>query len=826
MDIDKLLQALKNGGALHGNDEIDCSNSDGAKPVFYDGGMPSALSAKMRAALDKDGISRLYQHQADAISASMAGNDVVLESPTASGKTLAFAVPMMEAVMNSGTALMVYPMKALAFDQTRQIKTMADELGITYSPFDGDTPKEKRELIKSGIEPVDVLLTNPEYLHLSFLQAHKKWRHFLEKLKFIVFDESHEYRGYFGGHMSQIVRRLLAVLERMGANPNIFMSTATCKNPGEHAYALTGCKNFKVISAETAGRSPRSYVTVKHTIPDGKEFLGVFCSRVVNAAVACLSLGHSVLIYCPFVSFAEKARKQAETKAKKAGLDSGRIATFHAGINANKKRAVQKDMQNGDVSVVFCTNALELGIDVGRLDGVILAGFPDNIAAARQRIGRAGRDWKKDAFVLYYPMNNPLDRFFAANFRTFLGMPLSDIVIDPDNEEISEQHSPFWKYEKGGGYFFPKYYINIRGSTGNAEIVVNDDKKGSISDARVFREAYIGAIIVHDGQKYRVREHIKSKGNQRIILQEDADDIRTEPSFNYPKIVKPVSLKSASYRNNGEVFQFDLHFCKLDIVEEFRGYKVVHEKNNKVLDNVYASETMWHNNRYAFAAHLCEVRHASEIGVRTLKHLFRIGAMFVVPADRHDTSTHSEKGMLYVYENYPGGVGVARQIFENWREVMQKGVDIARECSCIRGCPNCIMPPRVSEDLDKSIGMKLADHILDVVANSDTEISGDANQPKLEKIVAAENQDKVADAGNDDNTKILLVNPGSICQLDNGERIVVKGVVVEDGKIYYRARMVNSPDVMVIVPVQKVADCAETEKMVFNPASGEYEDNK
>ncbi|MGI9337058.1 MAG: DEAD/DEAH box helicase [Gammaproteobacteria bacterium] len=828
MDIKKLLAELESQGALHSDDVVSCDKLEGAKPVHYGGGVDSFLSPKMCGALAATGINNLYQHQVDAIAASL-DNDVVLDSPTASGKTLAFTAPMMEAVMSGGTALMVYPMKALAFDQTRQIKTMAEELGITYSPFDGDTPNEIKKSIK--ISPRDILLTNPEYLHLSFLQAHKTWHPFLEKLRFIVFDESHEYRGYFGGHMSQIVRRLLAVLERMGANPNIFMSTATCQNPGEHAYALTGRKNFKVISAKTAGCSPRSYITVRHTIPDGKEFLGAFCSRIVNAAVACLSLGHSVLVYCPYVFFAEKAFEQAKKEAKKAGLDFGKIAVFHAGIKAGKKRALQEDMQNGDISVVFCTNALELGIDVGRLDGVILAGFPDNIAAARQRIGRAGRDWKKDAFVVYYPMNNPLDRFFAANFRTFLGMPLSDIVIDPDNEEISEQHSPFWGYEKEGGYFRPKYLINIRGSKGSAELVADEKTIGNISEARAFREGYIGAVIVHDGQKYRVREHIKGKGNQRIILQSGADDIRTEPSFNFPKIVKPVSLKSNSYRNDDEEFQFDLHFCKLDIVEEFRGYKAVHEKSGKVLENVNAPETMWHNNRYAFAAHLHGVRHSSEIGVRTLKHLFRIGAMFVVPADRHDTSTHSEKGMLYVYENYPGGIGVARQIFESWQEVIKKGADIARNCSCATGCPNCIVPPGKSEEMDKNTGIRLADYILATVADcgqaeqGDEAAADDVMRQFFEATLSAKHRSNAPELGGEKSGDgiIPLVKPGSPCCMDNGETIVVGGVIIDGKKPFYRAHMAQDADVRVLVPTDKVSRCEGTEWQNFNLDTGKYE---
>ena len=832
MDIKKLLGELEKTGALHGNDGVITRKIGGVKPAYSTDDISSVLSPDMCAALEKNGISRLYQHQVDAIEASKRGKNVVLESPTASGKTLAFTVPMMETLLTGGTALMVYPMKAVAFDQRRQISALGDELGLSVEPYDGDTPAEVRTEMRR-VAPPHILLTNPEYLHLSFLQWKRNWLRngFLQGLRFLVFDESHEYRGYFGSHMSQIVRRFLAVLGQEGVHPKLFLATATCENPGEHARALTGLDEFEEISAKNAGRSPRHYVSVNHQIPDGRNFLSSFRARAVNVATACLTLGHSVLIYCPFVAFAEMAKKRAGEKAKEAGLPPEKIEVFHAGLPAYKKRTVQGDMQKGDVSVVFCTNALELGIDVGRLDGVVLAGFPDNVAAARQRIGRAGRSWDKDAFVLYYPMNSPLDRFFAANFNEVFDKPLDSIVIDPANEEICEQHKPFWRHELGdGGFGSPDYRLNIRGGAGGFDLVVGDRDKpiGNISVPRAFREAYVGAVLVQDGEKYRVKTHEKSRSTNRIILERETENIRTEPSFHYPRIVSPKLFEDSVYQTPNGAVSFAAYFCKLDIVENFVGYKTVHEQTGRVLDESYEGAALWHNSRYAFVADLSGVPTACDVGVRTLEQFLRIGAMFVVPADRHDTSTHSEKKILHLYENYPGGIGVARQVFGNWKEIMQKGVDIAGNCACETGCPNCIVPPRAREEVNKNIGVRLAAYVLGMSENPGAGGGGDGSFALeiLSEFAAHESVPKQGKTGSVADEGMRLVKPGSVCLISNGERIVVGGVFIDKGKAYYRGHMEESPEATVMVPVDKATDCADTEKLPFNFDTGEYEDEE
>ena len=239
IDIAQFKEQLKKSDALRGDDEIQIGTVECIQPQYAQE-WSSELHPSVRDALIRAGITTPYEHQAEAISRSLNGTDIVLESPTASGKTLAFAAPMLDAlVRNPGShALMIYPMKALAFDQREQIEKLCEPLRIESFPYDGDTDKEHRDLLRN--HPIPILLTNPEYLNRSFLAYKEQWEGFLRNLRYIIIDEMHEYRGFFGANMALLLRRFFLHLNRIGANPRVFLSTATCANPVEHAKNLTG----------------------------------------------------------------------------------------------------------------------------------------------------------------------------------------------------------------------------------------------------------------------------------------------------------------------------------------------------------------------------------------------------------------------------------------------------------------------------------------------------------------------------------------------------------------------------------------------------------
>ncbi len=741
-DIEGFLKTLKDKHALYEKEETQRETVDSVEPEYAS----EDLSNDILQVLNPNGdIKRLYSHQIDAINASTEGNNVVLESPTASGKTLSFVVPMIKSGLLSGKkALLVYPMKSVARDQKRQIDNFCKHLGINSAVYDGDTSQEEKQKIKA--DPPHILLTNPHYMHLSFLQysePKKLWdkNNFLEKLSFIGFDEAHIYRGYFGCNMALLIRRFLAKLDRIGANPKIFMSTATCKNPREHAEALTG-KKFKLISPKRHMSPERNFIFVNHAIDD-EQFLNKFSSRIVNAAMSCLAHGFPTLIFCPSVKFAENACKKAQEKAKKENVNDSQIAIYHAGLPSAEKDRILEELQKSQktsLKVVFCTNALEIGVDIGELKGIILAGFPDNIAAAKQRIGRAGRASDADAFVLYYPMNNPLDKFFAANLEFFLESPLDPIALDAQNEEAIKKHVEFLLHEIEydldgldenflGEKFFnlakimsergmpiqsPDYrQLNMLGGIGkNYDMIVDGESIGNISDSRKFKEAYLGAILVHNGCTYRVEAHRENS----IELKNEDKNVRTDPVFQTSVDIGNNQIFSG-IKYEKDARNVEIHFRSLNIGERLNSYRLVDNNTDTVLSSSNDSIGQYHNNRYAFVMSISNMVEFDNIALRTLEQIVRIGAIFVVPADRHDTSTHSNvnEKSLYLYENYEGGIGVARRVFEDWQDVITKGIKIAETCKCDKGCPNCILPPRKSEDMDKNSGIKLACAILDFI---------------------------------------------------------------------------------------------------------------
>ena len=736
-DIRRFRERLNAFEALRDEDEIRIGVFDRIRPE-YAGQWPSELHPSIRKVFIGAGIEDLYQHQFDAISKALSGADVVMESPTASGKTVSFTAPMLDTLLGdrNSHALMIYPMKALAFDQREQIRRFCEPLDIESFPYDGDTDSEHRRLLRES--PPHILMTNPEYLNMSFLGWRKEhWDEFLRNLKYVVVDEIHEYRGFFGGNMALLLRRFFLYLDRIGAAPQVFMSTATCANPKEHARNLTG-RDMEVVSAREALRPRRHFVFVEPAIPDYR-YRDILQLRVEQAALAALHEGLQTLVFCPTKRFLESAFRNCKRKAAELGLDPCRISAYHADLKNEDRQKIQQRLRNDEIGVVFATNALELGLDIGGLDGVILAGFPPSVMSAWQQIGRAGRGWDRDAFVLFYSMNDPIDRFFVGNLNAFLNKPFDELVVDPANEKLIENHLAMLSVETEGklcqsdeailgdafyeaakndkstvprGYK-PHPFLNMRGGIGQSFMLkIGAEEVGQISAMRRFREAYIGAVFTFFGQKYRVHSHEEDA----VVLYEAERNLRTDPGFFTILALRDIE-RGFGY---GDV---EVYYGTLDIVSNFTGYKLVDEISGGVRGEGGASEAHFMNNLHAFWINVPQGE-LSDAGIGAVEHMLRVGAMFVIPADRFDTSTHSRIGdepTSYYYENYSGGIGVAKKLFEKWRTVLEKGIEIAENCNCRTGCQNCIEPAKSwdisNAVIDKIRGKELANQLLDATRN-------------------------------------------------------------------------------------------------------------
>ena len=744
-----LIQRLYDFDALREGDTVTQDTVDRVEPVYSDGSIFQQVNPKIAQALQEQGITSLYEHQAEAINTALAGNNVVLEAPTASGKTLAFAIPMIDRLLSErgGHALMLYPMKAVANDQRQQLFDLLKGAGLESWPYDGDTDQEHRKLLREN--PPDVLITNPEMLNRSFLAYNEQWTAFLKNLKFVVIDEMHEYRGYFGSNMSLLLRRLAHHLSLIGAAPQYFMATATCANPLEHAKNLTG-QSFELVSATGRFSPKRHFAFIDPSIPD-YQFYNIFELRIRNAALACMEQDKAVIVFCPSRRFAEQCYRSAVREGENRGLNTDAIALFRAGLSDKERHEIQRGMRDGSKKLVFSTNALELGIDIGGLDGVILAGFPDTVMSAWQRIGRAGRDWDKDAFVLYYSMNDPVNKFYAANLPTFLKKPLDEIVADPNNEELIDNHIPPFLYESGGNltgssegilgsamhrvakvraenfrpvkHFNPHQRVEIRGSGGRMwTLKYNNEEIGTMSDYQKFREAYEGAIYLQAGRKYQVDGTLAGSSNEIHLVAPDLEHSRTNPVF-----VKSLHIQELfdGYRWKDGI---EAHLGRVGLSENLISVSLVDERSDGVIDRYSpSSNSSWSSASHAFWVDVSSLDSIDDEGLAAFEQLLRVGTVFTIPVDAHDTTTHLGKGdkQIYLIESHPGGIGIVKKAFEKWHDILRTAIGIAQDCRCRRGCPNCIIPPRLyDEELDKDKGIELAQRVMVATGGSPDEKMG------------------------------------------------------------------------------------------------------
>ena len=746
--MDDLLEALREFGALRdgdfGNDVVRQRVLPAIEPAYADTSAVGRLGPRMQGALRSCGIERLYQHQADAIEHALAGSNVVLQAPTASGKTLAFQVPMLEALKRFDThALMIYPNKALALDQREQLSRLTKHMRVSSIGswwYDGDVTSVERKVLRES--PPSILITNPDMLHMSFLGHADLWSRFFSGLRWVIVDEIHEYRGYFGSNVALILRRFSHHLSSLGVNPQFFLSSATCANAKEHAENLTG-RRFIEVNAVNSMRPHRQFTFVQPNIPD-YQYWDILQLRAVDAGLACLSRGKSVLVFCPTRKFTEACHRIAMRRVeeleggRRQGISPDTIKVFRAGLSMEERHTVQEGLKNGTIRLVFTTNALEMGIDIGGLDGIIMAGFPDSMISAWQRIGRAGRSWDSNAFVLYYSRNNPLDRFYAENLDGFLDKPLDDLVASADNEDLIDKHLPSLLFETPGrvsehgflgsamsraahrklregalvvrsGRWRPHIALNIRGGGSGMFILKEGNKEiGTLSGQQQFREAYERAIYMHGGRNYRVVEISHTGGGGEIALGSVDPGLRTNAAT-AAFVTERDIYDGKRWLTDGSAIS--VFYGNVLITEVLNAVEEVDERTGDVVDRWTPSfNSAKFDNAHAFWISEEVASGLATEGIGAFQHLLRVGTLFSIPLDAHDIYAHAllKEQKAYLVESYPGGIGIAKKVLERWRSVLEVGILVAERCRCRRGCPNCIVPPRSRIDIDKTAGIRLA----------------------------------------------------------------------------------------------------------------------
>src|SRR5215210_33534 len=514
----------------------------GSEPVYAE--LDPPLPGPLAQAISRGGVPRLWSHQAEGIAAVRRGENVLITTPTASGKSLVFQVPVLEEAARggSGHGLFLFPLKALGQDQRGKLVHLAEEAGLSSEIceiYDGDTPAAKRALIRKQFPRV--IVTNPDMLHLSILGSWTTWGPFLADLRWIVLDELHTYRGIFGSHFHHVLQRLLRLSRAVGGDPVVVASSATAANAAEFAETLTG-KSFHWIGESGAPREGRHFLLFRPVASPYTATLQLF--------VRFLKAGLKTIVFT-------KARRITELlyswlRREEPDL-APRVASYRAGFLPEERRRIEKSLFDGQLDGVISTSALEMGIDVGGLDACILVGYPGSMMATWQRSGRVGRSGRESITALV-ALPDALDQFFLDHPEQFLERPCERLIVDPVNDPVSrahlicaaaelplipkgeqpylEKHEPRLIELVRDGHLLeaedgtelcslrrrPQRHVTLRGTGAQHAILDGSRMIGTIDGVRVLHECHPGAIYLHGGRQYRVEELDREERQVRAVV--------------------------------------------------------------------------------------------------------------------------------------------------------------------------------------------------------------------------------------------------------------------------------------------------------------------
>jgi len=711
------------------------------------GKLSRPLPDKLAKALRKSGIENLYVHQVEAIESLRKGKDVVIVTSTASGKTLCYNVPVIESILSNPEtrAIYLYPTKALAQDQLRVLQHYMEGTGIHFEAgtYDGDTPQALRRKLR---DEAKVLLTNPDMLHTGVLPNHSKWAPFLSRLKFVVVDEMHTYRGIFGSHVANVIRRLRRICRHYGSEPVFVASSATIANPKEHAEKLLGRK-VKVIDRNGSPRGRKHFIFWNPPTID----IGNMERRSSNIEAAQL-ITKLVLDDVKTIAFV-RARVISEviTRYCRDSLGEHRsslkdiVHPYRGGYLPEERRKIERMLFNGELKAVISTNALELGIDVGSLEASIIVGYPGSIASTWQQAGRAGRG-EEDSLIVFIPYNTPLDQYLAHHPDYFFGRSPENAIIDPVNpyilmaqmraaafelpleaKEVEEmgEYAPSiaqlledeheLNFVKGKWYWcgrgYPSADVNLRNISPNVYTIVDETEDnrviGTIDEASAFQQVHPQAIYIHEAETYFVRDLDTEK---RIAFVEKTNVDYYTQSITEVQVKVDKEEKAKDWKLSrvsfGDVSVTSLTFMFRKI--KFGSRDSIGYGKCDLPPQILETSGMWITPP---AEVLSEVRKWGRVpseGLLGLSNVLKeVVPLFVMcdPLDIGTTVNSRSTGgpAIYVYDKYPGGLGFAMKAYDIIEDIMDAAFELISSCPCEKGCPSCVgspIPPFTQLDPD------------------------------------------------------------------------------------------------------------------------------
>jgi DEAD/DEAH box helicase domain-containing protein len=730
------------------------------------GKLDKPLHPRLQTCLSSLDISALYSHQAKALNATFAGKNVIIATPSASGKTLCYHLATLDALVRDkdNRALYIFPTKALAQDQLRRLIQIADALspqtgGKSIHPqaiatFDGDTPQDDRANIRKQAR---VVLTNPDMLHLGILPNHQSWPKLFRNLKYVVIDETHIYRGVFGSHVANVMRRLRRLCAFYGSNPQFICCSATIANPREHAQNIIGLP-FEAI--------------VEDGSPHGEKYFTFWNPPVIDEAKTSRRSSNSEAAFL-FRELVQKeirslvfasTRKLTEliyiyTRNQLPSFLRDKISPYRAGYLLEDRRRIERQFFQGELLGLVATTALELGINIGDLDATVLTGYPGSIASAWQQAGRSGRSTHSSLSFLI-AQQNPLDQYLMRNPDFFFRKNFDNAIINPENPYILKPHllcaawekpledkddsffgtsmgtmlteleqqgmlrKPTGKWHPAPSISYPAQEINIRATSGQNYAVI-DGRDGclleTVEASVAFFQVHPGAIYLHQGEAYLIRELDLAR---RIAWAEPKTvDYYTQTMELHEVRVRKLLEKKDCHGVN-------VYLGDVDVTITVVGFKrkkqfteeVITEESLDLPPQTFATKALWFDLPQKAIDRIVEAGLDLHGGLHACEH----AAIGILPlfalCDRNDiggasTPLHPDTGQaqIFIYDAHPGGIGIAEKGFELIDELWQATLKAVGECPCADGCPSCVQSPKCgnnNQPLDKRASIVLLEELV------------------------------------------------------------------------------------------------------------------
>ena len=736
-----------------------------AEPIPPRDARHGELQAPLHPALEERlkllGLLPLYEHQAQAIDALRGGANVIVATPAASGKSLCYHLPVLQALLErqSARALYVYPTKALAQDQLRKLGELGE--GLPVSPrcatYDGDTNQEERSEIRREAR---VVLTNPDMLHLGILPNRQMWRSFFSRLRYVVFDESHIYRGVFGSHVANVIRRLRRICALYGSQPQFVFCSATIANPGEHAEELAGVP-CRVIDQDGSPFSGKDFLLWNPPLIDEAKMARRSPNTEATFTFSEL-LKHQVrtIAFCRTRKVAELLYMYVRDRLMEEGADlASRVRPYRAGYLPETRREIERGLFEGSLLGVSATNALELGIDIGDLDATVLTGYPGSIASAWQQAGRSGRRAGRSLSILI-GADNPLDQYFMRHPEAFFGKPQENALISPANPYVLKPHllcasydapitrrdemlfgEEMWPLlreleregllrEQQGRWFpttgveYPAEEVNIRSTTAAFYQIVEEESGAlleTVDSAVAFSQVHQGAVYLHQGEAFLIT---------RLDIQGRTAWARphAEPYYTVTRDytdIRILKLLSQSTVNGTKVY-----LGQVDVSNTIVGFKRKRQFTEEVIGDEpldlptrsFITVALWFDIPEEALEEIDRVKLDLPGGLHAAEHA-AIGMLpFFAMCDRADiggvsTALHPDTGkpQVFIYDGHPGGIGIAEKGYELIYDLWDATLKTVRECPCKTGCPSCIQSPKCGNNnnpLDKHAAELILERLL------------------------------------------------------------------------------------------------------------------